>query len=225
MPYSGTPEERQAKAHAHYLRNREKLLPKQKARDAARKDAMTPEEMDAFKARQRAAVRRYENKHRPKRMARKKTTQYRRTNATAQRARRAKDPEKTRALARAAYHANPQKAIASTSKWTRNNPEKAQAIIQRRRARVRGLNRNDVTEAQRKIVKAAARGVCAYCAYYNPGCRLCRKNQHKKLTVDHITSVYHHGDNTLHNLVASCSSCNSKKSTNPNPIPVQPMLL
>ena len=225
MPYTGTPDEIRAKRHAKYLHNRDTILPKQKARDAARKASMTPEEWDAFKARQREAVRRYEKKHRAKRIARKKTPQHRAKANAQMRALRAKDPEKTRAKALARYAADPARAIAYVLKWAKKHPESVQAAIQRRRARLAQAPINDVTPEQRKLVLAAAYGRCVYCPHYNPGCRRCAKGTHTDLTVDHISPVGPEGPNTLSNLIAACSSCNPKKSRKVNPVPVQPFML
>lgn len=208
MPYSGTPEEQKAKAHARYLRTRHLLIPKQKARDVARIAAMTPEEFAAFRDRQRAAVKRYETKHRAKRRARKKTPAFRSRSAAWMRKKRHANIELTRVLARAYYAKDPQRAIAATLKWAKKNPAKVQANCERRRARIAGAAINDVTPAQRELVIATANGRCAYCPHYNPTCQLCARGTHTDLTVDHITAIVNGGDNTLHNLVACCASCN-----------------
>lgn len=186
---------------------------KAKARHDARMAVMTAEELAAYRAANRAAKQRQ----------------------------RAKDPEAQRVQQREARHKYPEKSRAYVKKhrlkqiaknpnyykeqYRKQAPEQINAAAARRRARIRGVARNDVTPTQRKLVKAAAQGRCAYCTYYNPACELCPKGQHEKLTVDHITAIYNGGDNTLHNLVACCASCNSKKKISPNPVPVQPMLL
>jgi hypothetical protein len=194
-------------------RYQERYKTNAKARHDARMAAMTPEEFEAYRAYQAAATRRY----------------------------RAKDPEASRLQQREARQKNPEKSRGYVKKhrlkklaanpnyykeqYRKQTPEQVNAAAARRRARLRGVKRNDVTPQQRKLVLAAAHGRCAYCAYYDPACKLCPKGRHVKLTVDHITAVYHQGDNTLHNLVACCASCNSKKKISPNPVPVQPMLL
>lgn len=228
-PRTFTPEERQERDRASAQRSRAKhreqtrarsneryhtcYKDRVKARHDARMAAMTPEELAAYRTANRAAKQRQ----------------------------RAKDPEAQRVQQREARHKHPEKSRAYVKKhrlkqiaknpnyykeqYRKQAPEQINAAAARRRARIRGVARNDVTPAQRKLVKAAAQGCCAYCAYYDPACQLCPKGQHEKLTVDHITAIYNGGDNTLHNLVACCASCNSKKKINPNPVPVQPMLL
>lgn len=153
-------------------------------------------------------------------------------------------PEKRRASDAAWYAANTAKVHAKNTTWRAAHPERvhtwahtwmqahpehaallATARIARRRARLRGVAINDATAAQRKLVLDTAKGHCEYCTFYDPGCKRCPKGAHTDLTVDHITAVYHRGNHTLHNFVACCRLCNSKKGTRPNPVPVQPLLL
>ena len=230
-PRIRTPEERQARDRAtkqRYLaNNRQKLntlfneryptryKARAKARHDARMAAMTPEELEAYRAANRAAKQRQ----------------------------RAKDPEKNRAQQREARHKAPEKSrayvkkhrlkqVASNPNYYKeryqihkaHNPAAINEASSRRRARIRGAIRNDVTPAQRQAVIDTAHGVCEYCAHFKPDCQACRKRTHR-LTVDHITAIVNGGDNTLWNLIACCHSCNSAKNKRPNPVPVQPMLL
>ena len=96
--------------------------------------------------------------------------------------------------------------------------------VQAYRARMLSAPINDVTLEQRQAVIDAAGGVCVYCAVYKPACKACQTHSHK-LTVDHITALAVGGSNTLHNLIACCQSCNSRKRISPPPLPVQPLLL
>jgi 5-methylcytosine-specific restriction endonuclease McrA len=104
------------------------------------------------------------------------------------------------------------------------HPERHRAKHHRRRARIAGSQRNDLTPEQAALILALADGVCAYCPYYNPTCQACKRHSHE-LTYDHITPVNDQGDSTLWNFVACCKSCNSKKGIGPPPGPVQPLLL
>jgi 5-methylcytosine-specific restriction endonuclease McrA len=113
---------------------------------------------------------------------------------------------------------------ARVKEWVQANPERANVNKARHRARIRNAAINDLTAEQRQAIIDAAHGVCPYCAYYAPNCPSCRKGTHK-LSVDHITALYNGGNHTLHNLIACCRACNSKKHTSPNPVPVQPLLL
>lgn len=110
------------------------------------------------------------------------------------------------------------------SAWRKANPAHAKALSLAAKARRRNAPINDVTPAQRQAVIDAARGRCVYCPHYNPTCKACRTGTHK-LTIDHITAIIEGGPHTLHNLVACCHLCNSKKRARKNPVPVQPLLL
>lgn len=98
--------------------------------------------------------------------------------------------------------------------WTKANPEKAVAKVERRRARKQGANRITLSAAQWEEIKIAFGHRCAYCD---------RKMQ--RLTQDHITPFSQQGDHHLHNVVPACKSCNSKKNAGPPLVPVQPLLL
>jgi 5-methylcytosine-specific restriction endonuclease McrA len=183
-----------------------------KARHDARMAAMTPEELASYRAANRAAKQRQ----------------------------RTKDPEAER-IQRLAYQRKHPERIRGYSKkhrlkklaenpnygkeqYRKQSPAQINAAAARRRARIRGATRNDVTPAQRQAVIDIAHGVCEYCTHFKPECQACRKGTHR-LTVDHITAIVNGGDNTLWNLIACCHSCNSAKNKRPNPVPVQPLLL
>lgn len=113
-------------------------------------------------------------------------------------------------------------------RWMQTHRDLYRAIMRaaasRRRARLSQAAMNDLTKEQIALVVASKKGQCDYCSVYNPACRVCKRHAHV-LTVDHITAVARRGDNTLWNVTACCQSCNSKKQTNPPPVPVQPLLL
>lgn len=118
----------------------------------------------------------------------------------------------------------PERVRARIAAWAKAHPENRVLKEQKRRANKQSAPRNDVTLAQAQAVLAAAHGVCPYCPSYNPGCQACKKGTHK-LTIDHLTPLVHGGSHTLHNLVACCRRCNSKKHTGTAPVLVQPLLL
>lgn len=99
------------------------------------------------------------------------------------------------------------------ARWRRNNPEKAKAIRDRRRAVVLGACIRDLTEEQWEFIKTTYNYCCAYCG---------RKMQ--RLTIDHITPLSKGGAHTATNVVPACKSCNSKKCNRGPLIPVQPIL-
>ena len=216
-----TPEERQARKKANalrwYYKNREAENARALARYHATIAAMTPEELDVFRTQQN------EKNHRL------------RTNPTPEQL------ESKRASGRRYHHRNreilvPKMRTRHTTRRATMTPEELLAELERRNAnqkRYYATHPLEVKERKtirgvksplRKLVIAAAKGVCLYCTHYNPTCRLCPKGTHK-LTVDHITAVTKGGKSTLHNLVACCRSCNARKKISPAPLLVQPLLL
>lgn len=222
-------------------RYQERYKANAKTRHDARIAAMTPEELAAYRAANAAATRRHRARD-PE------------ADRLRQRKARQKAPEKSRAYVKKhrlkqiatnpnyykeRYHANQETHDAASKKWRQKNPAKVNATSQRyrkrhpdiinaasdrKRARKAHAAINDLTTEQRETVIAVAQGVCAYCSTYKPDCLSCQQGAHK-LTVDHITALHNGGNHTLHNVVACCHSCNSKKNTNQAPIMVQPLLL
>ncbi len=151
-------------------------------------------------------------------------------------AKRAADPEHFRAHHAADYakHAeerrskeavkrakNPEFYRDKRKAWRLANPEKHRAINKRRKALKAGSKRSDISLAQWLEVLEVNNYRCVYCP---PTCKECRNKSHD-LTQDHITPVTKGGEDSLHNVVPSCVSCNSRKHTGPPPVPVQPLLL
>lgn len=87
---------------------------------------------------------------------------------------------------------------AYTRKYRKEHPEKTQASKQRRRARVAGAT-GHFTEEEWRAKKKEFRDRCA----------LCRGK--KKLTVDHIVSLFAGGSNYIENIQPLCRECNSRK--------------
>lgn len=137
---------------------------------------------------------------------RTKNNQWYHTNAevvTARiRAKRAADPEQARAKVRARY-ATPSGRAADQNTKAKRRAQKANAPV------------NDLTHAQWVEIQEAQGHRCYYC----------HKRRKGKLTQDHLTPLSKGGSHTLHNVIAVCSSCNSKKGTKKPPVPVQPFLL
>ena len=99
--------------------------------------------------------------------------------------------------------------------WRKAHPGWWKGSDARRRALKKDLLVNDLTHAQWLEIQAAQDHRCYYCG----------KRRKGHLTQDHITPLSKGGDNTLHNVIAACGSCNSRKGTRKPPIPVQPFLL
>jgi hypothetical protein len=215
---------KQASDKKYHDANREHLLAQMRERYQARMAAMTPEELAAHNSKKNVSTKRYHDRHKAEISAKKTSPENRKREAEQARARRAANPEHRRTYERAYYASNQEKEVARQLAWAKAHPEKINARVAKRNARVRSAAINDVTAEQRQAVLDAAHGVCVYCAFYNPGCKQCPKGTHK-LTVDHITAIARRGNNTLHNLIACCRSCNAKKHCDSNPVPVQPLLL
>src|SRR5262245_5789252 len=220
-----TPEERLARPAFYRERYRERA----RLRYHAKRALMTPEELAEFNRRSRinrkASYQRNKAQERAKAQALYRTPEGKAKQSARNKARRAQNPEFWRAYDKLAYQRNREGNRRAQRRWVANNRARTVLHTTKRRARMHSVSRNDVTPEQRDIVLAAAHGTCVYCAYYNPTCALCPKGAHKGLAVDHITPLVLGGDNTLHNLGACCKSCTSKKRTQPNPVPVQPLLL
>lgn len=137
--------------------------------------------------------------------------------------------DEKRAYASAYGQAHADKVLARVIAWGLAHPERVRyhRVMKdfRRRTRLAQDPRNDLTPEQHQAVIDAAHGRCPYCPVYNPTCALCPKGQHTDLTIDHITAVAKGGPNTLHNLIACCGTCNTKKMTRHAPVLVQPLLL
>lgn len=207
-------EERKARKNAH---------------SRAKKAAMTDEERETSRRQQNAAQRRYYASHTEEVKAKAREhwakPEIRARELARQKARWESDPEHWRAYSRAARLRNIDTHKAATKRWVKRNRHATVLYVAKRRARLAGTSRNDVTPEQRQLVLDAAKGRCIYCPAYNPRCRRCPRGMHMDLSVDHISPVGPAGPNTLHNLVACCKSCNSAKRRKPNPVPVQPLLL
>jgi len=111
--------------------------------------------------------------------------------------------------------ANPDKIRAYLRTFRAKNPDVAITLCNRHRARKRNAAVVDLSPAQWREIQAAQQHRCYYCGKRCKG----------KMTQEHITPSSKGGSYTLHNIVGACQSCNSKKSDNAPPIPVQPLLL
>jgi 5-methylcytosine-specific restriction endonuclease McrA len=223
MPYPSrfTPEElrarKKAQALARYYNRHEANKAKQKARWHARIAAMSPDELEAFRAANNARNQdwRLDNPETYKASKQASDKKYHETNREHLLAQMSKKHQARLAAMTPEELAEHQaKKNASMRLFYRAHTEEIS-----RRKTIRG-----VKAEQRRLVIAAAHGVCAYCPHYNPTCKQCPKGGHK-LTVDHITAIVKGGDSSLHNLIACCRSCNAKKHAKPTPIMVQPLLL
>lgn len=99
------------------------------------------------------------------------------------------------------YEANKEQRREYTRQWRRENPDKAVALKQRRRARLAAAPINDLTAAQWQAVLAHYGHKCAYCSAA------------KNLTQDHIIPLSRAGPHTISNVTPACRSCNSRKGT------------
>ena len=110
---------------------------------------------------------------------------------------------------------NHAKLLIDMKTYRTNNPDIMREGARRRRAREAGAPVNDLSPAQWQEIQVAQKHRCYYC----------QKRCKGKLTQDHILAISKGGSHTVHNVIAACLSCNSKKSANSAPVPVQPFLL
>jgi len=116
----------------------------------------------------------------------------------------------------ASYRAIHCKAIkARSAAYEVVHPEVRRTIKARRKARMKALPATLTTE-QWKAILAAYKHRCAYCGK--------KERKRHSLTQDHVVPVKKGGGTTANNIVPSCRSCNSKKSTQLPGIPVKLVL-
>lgn len=99
--------------------------------------------------------------------------------------------------------------------YRKANLDKDAVRSSRKRARKLNAPINDFTHDQWVMLQIAQDHCCAYCG----------KRAKGHLTQDHILALAKGGDHTLHNIIAACAPCNSRKGTRNAPVPVQPLLL
>lgn len=213
-----TPEERHARkrqyTNAYRAAHRLRIRALARASYHRNRDTMTPEEIEKERAKGREKAKRHRAKY-PAQVAEGLV----RLQAWGK-----ANPERIKAAARTWEHTHHEHVKALKAASARAYPQQRRMREHKRRARKQSAPRNDVTLAQQQAVIAAAHGVCPYCSVYKPGCQACQKGTHK-LTIDHLTPLADGGSHTLHNLIACCRSCNTKKYTGNPPVPVQPLLL
>ena len=176
---------------------------------------------EANKAKHQAGMARYRANRTPEQKAAKvaKDAAYYQDNkekwpAHAQK-RRDNHPEELHAYHVQYYADHKEQSLAHSKAWRKAHPKERQAEQERRRARKANAERNDLTHAQWLEIQEAQKHRCYYCG------KRCKGH----LTQDHILPFVKGGSHTLHNVIAACNACNSKKGTRKPPIPVQPFLL
>lgn len=100
-------------------------------------------------------------------------------------------------------------------KHRQEHPDLYKAKKKRRRALELNAPVADLTHMQWLAIQETQDHRCAYCG------KRCKGH----LTQDHITPLSKGGSHTLHNVIAACQSCNSRKQVGPPLKPVQPLLL
>ena len=128
------------------------------------------------------------------------------------------NPKKIQANSHRYYNTHKEACTARNVQWQQANPDKVRrnAVVSeaRKRARKHADPINDLSPAQWQEILTAYGHRCVYCG-----------RKVKSLTQDHITPLFKGGSHTASNVVPACRSCNSKKSTGPPLVPIQPLLL
>lgn len=244
-----TPEERRAQRHAFYQANRDRILAAVKAYTAKNREKKRAHNR-AYQAANREIIRlqrqvyrrnnreRLREKHQKYYLAHREALlvylrEYQQKNRAAlaekqrqyavktrenmlerKRLYREKTREHRKAKQASWAEANKERLCAYFREYRRTHQAQGYAARAARRARLAGASRNDLTRAQWQEILAVFQHCCAYCG-----------RQMQRLTQDHITPLRFQGQHTLHNIVPSCRSCNSKKALNGPLQPVQPLLL
>jgi 5-methylcytosine-specific restriction endonuclease McrA len=113
------------------------------------------------------------------------------------------------------YLSHQEEELAYTRNYIARHPEKNRANVRKYEAKKKGAPVCDLTHEQWLEIQAAQDHRCYYCGKRCKG----------KLTQDHITPLSKGGSHTLHNVIAACHSCNSRKGNRPPVIAIQPLLL
>lgn len=134
---------------------------------------------------------------------------------------RAAHPGRGAAVARAWREANPERAAANRDTYAEAHGEQLKAarrayreanrdliraLNNRRKARMRNVEINDLTPAQWRAIVASYRGRCAYCG-----------RTPDVMTMDHVVAISKGGNHTASNVVPACGPCNFAKSDGPAP--------
>lgn len=97
---------------------------------------------------------------------------------------------------------NPEKSLFYTREYRRNNPAKANAWDEKKRAIRKGALEAHVLSAEDWIkIKKSYNGCCVYCL-----------KPSKRLEKDHVIPLSKGGTHTFDNIVPACKSCNSSKN-------------
>lgn len=125
-----------------------------------------------------------------------------------------KNKEKRRMTERRRYARNKEQEAARKHAAYVKNPEIFSERSRQRRAYKAGAQRNDLTSAQWREIKAAYSYRCAYCG-----------GKPRTLEQEHITAIVKGGDHRVMNVVPACLQCNRRKGAGEPLVPVQPLLL
>jgi 5-methylcytosine-specific restriction endonuclease McrA len=99
------------------------------------------------------------------------------------------------------YAANREAVIASVMRWATRNPDRANEIKGRRRARKAAGDTRVVTVRDWRRVCARHHNCCAYCGAGG------------KLTQDHVIPIARGGRHAIGNLLPACGACNFSKGS------------
>lgn len=108
--------------------------------------------------------------------------------------------EKSRLRMREKRALDPEKSLAYTREYRKNNPDRVTVWDQKKRAHRIAAPGPGVTKAQWSEIKAKYKHCCVYCL-----------KPFSRLTMDHVLALKHGGEHAPHNVVPACSPCNSSK--------------
>lgn len=112
-----------------------------------------------------------------------------------------KNPDKVSEMNKRKYNKDPLKYIKAAVEWARSNPERKNAQIKNRKARILGNGGSYTAEEWIELKNK-----------YNNTCLCCGKKEPEiKLTFDHVMPISKGGENTIENAQPLCLSCNSRK--------------
>lgn len=95
---------------------------------------------------------------------------------------------------------NKERISQKNRQWRQENKDRVNVLTQRRRAKIHSLE-HTLTLRQWEDLKTEFNNLCAYCGMKKP------------LVQDHFIPLKNGGEYSINNIVPSCGSCNSKKSS------------
>lgn len=213
------PHPRLAKYKLYHLKNRDKILQRNKDKRLNNLEAVRAQDRQYYaehkeRKRKQARIRRQRNREKALVYEHKRYERDKTKRLAAGKAYRLAHQEAKNQRDRAYQQAHPEIHRAANARYRKNHPESHQFAEAKRRATKANAPINDLTRVQWEEIKQSYHHRCVYC-----------RKKPSRLTKDHLTPLSKGGSHTKSNIVPACGSCNSRKGTKGVLRPIQPLLL